>query len=177
MKKLFYPLAIIITISLSAFAFYASVNWKIADGYSVKFTSADPSGAFTSLKGDISFDEADLTHSKINVSVDVNSINTGNGKKNNDAKGPGWFDAGTYPEIKFSSTAINKAGGNYEAKGNLSMHGVTKEITIPFTFSKNEKGGVFAGSFSVNRKDFKLGENNGHAADVLKIDLSVPVTK
>ena len=64
-----------------------------------------------------------------------------------------------------------------KAKGNLSMHGVTKEITIPFTFSKNEKGGVFAGSFSVNRKDFKLGENNGHAADVLKIDLSVPVSK
>ena len=117
MKKIFYPLAIIITISLSAFAFYTSVNWKIADGYSVKFTSADPSGTFTSLKGDINFDEADLQHSKVNVSVDVNSINMGNGKKNNDAKGPGWFDAATYPEIKFSSTAISKAGGNYEGKG------------------------------------------------------------
>ena len=177
MKKIIYPVAIALIIFTSAFAVITSVSWKIADGYSIKFTSNDPAGVFTSLKGDVVFDENNLGASKFDVKVDVASINTGNGLKNDKAKSAQWFDSQTYPEIKFISSKITKSGDKYEAKGSLTMHGITKQITIPFSFSKTASGGVFTSSFDVNRNDYKIGEPGGHASEVLKIDLSVPVSK
>src|ERR1019366_4480153 len=177
MKTIIYPVTIALVICISAFTVVNAISWKIADGYFIKFTSNDPSGAFTSLKGDVVFDENDLAASKFDVKVAAESINTGNGMKNSKAKSAQYFDVQTYPEIKFTSTKISKKGDKYEAKGNLVMHGVTKETTIPFSFSKTTGGGMFTGSFDVNRKDFKIGEPGGHTSDVLKIDLSVPVTQ
>jgi polyisoprenoid-binding protein YceI len=172
MKKIFLPIAIAATMLLSAFTVYTSTSWKIADGYSIKFTSDDPSGAFTSLKGDISFDANDLANSKFNVTVDVSSINTGNGMKNSKAKGKQYFDVDTYPTIKYTSSKITKTATGYQAEGTLDMHGVQKPLTIPFTFANN----TFSGSFSVNRIDYGVG-TAGHAESVLKVDVSVPVTK
>jgi polyisoprenoid-binding protein YceI len=177
MKKLIYPLSIMIVLSLSAFVFIKAQNWKISEGYSIKFSSKDPSGTFTSLKGDIQFDESDLPGSKFNVTVDANSINTGNGMKNSKAKSASYLDTEKYPEIKFVSSSINKKGASYEAKGYLTLHGVAKEITVPFTYAKTDKGGLFTGSFNVNRNDYKVGEPGGHAEDILAIDLSIPVSK
>ena len=174
MKKLMFAVGTILL--LSAFAVYTSVSWKIADGYSVKFSSKDPSGVFTSLKGNISFDERDLSASKFDVTVDVASINTGNGMKNQKALNDSWLDVAKYPTIKFTSNKITKTDKGYEAIGTLEMHGVKKQISIPFTFSNN----TFIGSFEVNRTDFNVGSTKGMAGDaasVLKIDLSVPVTK
>jgi len=176
MKKTIFPIAIAATMLLSAFTVITSTTWKIADGYSIKFTSDDPSGAFTSMKGDISFDANDLANSKFDVTVDVNSINTGNGMKNTKAKNENWFNVAKYPNIKFTSSKINKTATGYEAVGTLDMHGVQKQITIPFTFANN----TFTGSFSVNRIDYGVGNDEGmnaHAKNDLKIDVSVPVTK
>lgn len=170
MKKLTYTLAIGATMLLSAFTAYTSTNWKIADGYSIKFTSDDPSGVFTSLKGDIVFDANNLATSKFDVTVDASSINCGNGMKNSKAKGSQYFNVDVYPTIKYTSTKITKTATGYEASGTLTMHGVQKPVTIPFTFSNN----TFTGSFSVNRLDYGVG-GEGHAASVLKIDVSVPV--
>ena len=170
MKKLSFAIAIGATILLSAFTTYTSMNWKIADGYSIKFSSEDPSGVFTSMKGDITFDEKDLANSKFDVTVDVSSINTGNGMKNAKAKGAEYFDAAKYPTIKFTSSKINKTASGYEAVGTLDMHGVQKDVTIPFTFINN----TFTGGFAVNRLDYKVG-SAGDVENVLKIAVSVPV--
>jgi polyisoprenoid-binding protein YceI len=173
MKKIFFPLAIAATMLLSGFTVYTSTSWKIASGYSIKFTSDDPAGVFTSFKGDISFDASDLASSKFDVTIDVNSINMGNGMKNTKSKGEDWFNADKYPTIKFTSSKINKTASGYEAVGTLDMKGVQKPLTIPFTFANN----TFTGSFNVNREDFKVGAPGGHASSVLKVDVSVPVTK
>lgn len=176
MKKIIFPLAIAATMLLSAYTAISSVNWKIAQGYSVKFTSKDPSGVFTSMKGNIAFDPNNLSASNFDVTIDVNSINMGNGMKNSKAKGEEWFNAAKYPVIKFTSGKISKTAAGYEAVGTLDMKGVQKPLTIPFTFSKN----TFTGSFDVNRLDYGVGTDKGmsaHASSVLKIDVSVPVTQ
>jgi polyisoprenoid-binding protein YceI len=173
MKKIFFPIAIAATMLLSAFTMYTSMNWKIADGYSIKFTSDDPSGVFTSMKGDISFDANNLTTSKFNITIDVNSINMGNGMKNTKAKTEDWFNTDKYPNIQFTSVKITKTATGYQADGTLNIKGVQKQITIPFTFANN----TFTGSFNINREDFKVGAPGGHASSVLKVDVSVPVTK
>ncbi|NOT73600.1 MAG: YceI family protein [Cyclobacteriaceae bacterium] len=174
MKKQAFLLAAIALIAAVSFTTVQAQDWKIADGYSVKFDGGDPSGEFTGLKGTIKFDEKNLAASMFNVTIDVNTINTGNGMKNQHAKGAGWFDAEKYPTIAFTSSAITKTSTGYEAKGTLDMHGVKKEITLPFTFMNN----IFAGGFEVNRMDFNL-DDGKHAkmAPTLKVSITVPVTK
>lgn len=174
MKKITYPLAAIIILFASAFTFIQSQNWKIAENYAVKFDGGDPSGEFSGLKGSISFDDADLAGSKFGVSLDVATINTGNGMKNTHAKSDKWLDAVKYPTIKFTSSSIAKTASGYEAKGILDMHGVQKEISFPFTFD----GNTFAGGFDVNRLDFNINTAEPtHGSAKFKVSVSVPVTK
>jgi polyisoprenoid-binding protein YceI len=174
MKKLFYPFAAIAMIGASAFTIVAVPSWKISDDYEVKFSSKDPNGVFKGLKGNISFDEKDLKNSVMDVSIDVSTINTGNGMQNTHAKGAQWFDAEKYPTINFKSREITKAATGYLVKGELEMHGVKKEIDVPFTFEQNK----FSGSFEINRNDFGIGDpKHEKVPPVIKLDISVPVVK
>ena len=174
MKKFIYPLAAVLIISASAFTVIKSQDWKIADNYSVKFDGGDPSGEFKGLKGSISFDPNDLAGSKFDATIDVATINTGNGMKNTHAKSAMWFDAEKYPTIHFTSSSFAKTADGYSVTGTLDMHGVQKEITIPFTFNNN----VFAGSFPVNRLDYNINTAEpNHGASTFQVDVSVPVTK
>ncbi|HCW07385.1 MAG TPA: polyisoprenoid-binding protein [Cytophagales bacterium] len=174
MKKQIYLLASLALILASAFTFIQSQNWKIDESYTVKFDGGDPSGEFRGLKGTIQFDEKNLAASKFDVTIDVATINTGNGMKNTHAKGANWFDAEKYPSIAFVSSSIAKSAAGFEAKGTLEMHGVKKEITLPFTFSNN----VFAANFEVNRMDFKLDDGrHPKMMPSLKVSINVPVTK
>jgi len=169
-----FPALAITIIALSAFTFYQSLDWKISENYSVKFDGGDPAGEFRGLKGTIKFDPNNLAASKFDCTVDVESINTGNGMKNTHAKSDKWLDAAKYPVIRFTSKSIAKTANGFEALGTLDFHGVQKEITLPFTFVDN----VFAGGFEVNRLDYNVNkEEPDHGASVLKVTLNVPGTK
>ena len=94
--------------------------------------------------------------------------------KNTHAKSADRFDAEKYPVIIFATTAITKNSSGYVAKGILEMHGVKKEITIPFTFTNN----VFASNFEVYRNEFGIGDpKHEKVPATLKLSISVPVTK
>lgn len=158
----------------SAFTAFQSSGWKIGSDYSVKFDGGDPSGEFKGLKGTINFDAGNLAASNFDVSIDVATINTGNGMKNTHAVSDKWLDAAKYPVINFTSKSIAKTTAGYEAKGTLDMHGVQKEITLPFTFENN----VFKGGFEVNRMDYMINTAEpNHGGSVFKIDITVPVKK
>jgi polyisoprenoid-binding protein YceI len=171
MKKLLLPVMALIILVASAFTVLSGPDYKIADGYAVKFSAAGASGIFKSLKGKIFFDGQHLDRSKFDMRIEVSSINTGNGLKNTHARGDKWFNAKKYPDITFTSSEILRSGNGYVAKGELQMHGVKKTISIPFTFSNN----VFAGNFEVNRTDFGIGEPGGKVDDVIRLEVSVPV--
>lgn len=174
MKKIMFPATLVILIVASSFTVFMSQEWKIGGNAFVKFDGGDPSGQFGGLKGTINFDPNNLTTSKFDATIDVATINTGNGMKNTHAKSEKWFDADKYPTIMFTSSAITKAATGYEAKGMLAMHGVQKEVMIPFTFENN----VFKGSFTVNRLDYNVNTAEpDHGSASFKVDIEVPVTK
>lgn len=169
-------MAIAGTLFFSAFTTISSMNWKIADGYSIKFTSKDPSGVFKSLKGDIVFDANNLDAAKANLVIDVASINTGNGMQNTKAKNETWFNADKYPTITFTSSKFAKTASGYTVTGTMQIKDVKKEVTIPFTFANN----TFTSSFTINRIDYHVGNDEGmnaHASNDLQIDVSIPVTQ
>ena len=178
MKRFVYPIAALALMTASAFTFIASQDWKINDDYTIKFTSHDPSGTFAGLKGTVAFDENDLAASKFDVTIDVATINTGNGMKNNHAKSARWFDAEKYPTIGFKSTGITKTSTGYTATGALQIHGVTRDFVLPFNYQKTDKGGLFTSSFEINRLDYNVNtEEPEHGAASFKVDISVPVSK
>ncbi len=160
---------------LSAFAINSSINWTISENYEIKFSSStgDPEGIFKTITGDIQFDENDLASANIHLKIEVSSINTGNGMKNNHAVSKKWFDAENYPNIEFQSSKFSKTETGYSVTGSMKMHGVDKEMTLPFTFSNN----VFSSIFSVNRIDFNIGESMKKVSDDIKLEVSLPVTK
>lgn len=167
---------IAVIVLCSAFTINNSMSWQIAEGYSIKFAGTDAEGIFKTMSGDIQFDENNLDASKFSTSIDVASINTGNGMKNKHAVSKKWFDAATYPAIIFNSNKFSKTDTGYEVTGTLEIHGTQKEISIPFTFSDN----TFNGEFSVNRMDFGVGTMKGMSKKVsneIKLEISVPVTK
>ncbi|HXB93704.1 MAG TPA: YceI family protein [Puia sp.] len=177
MKKSLTPLLALILLAGSAYTFITAETWQIADGYSIIFSSDEASGVFKGFKGNIVFDEQNPAASKFDVTIDVASINTGNGLQNKHAKSDEWFDAAKYPQIRFISQKFTKTPAGYQVTGNLTLHGTTKPFSIPFTFKRTAAGGLFAGTFNVNRTDFQVGKPGGDVSDQIKLEVSVPVTK
>ena len=153
-------------------------QYKLADGHKISFSNPDVSGTFDDLTAaSLIFDETKLSSSKLNFKIEVGSINTGNGLMNKHAKGEEWFNAEKYPYIEFTSSKIEKTSEGYKATGKLQMHGVSKEISIPFTFTKKGNKGTFIAKFSVDRSDFQVGKKNGGVAETIKISATIPVIK
>ena len=175
MKKLLFPAVLVIIMFSSAFTFFVSQNWAIGQDFAVKFSDKNATGSFSDLKGTVIFDEANPSVARFDVTIDVNSINTGNWLKNRHAKSDKWFDAGKYPVIHFSSSNVTKSGSAYLATGELELHGVKKQIAIPFTFHNNSSKGEFKSTFKINRADFGIGEKKGNESDITTLDITVPV--
>lgn len=176
LKKISNLVLIVAFVTLSAFTINSVINWQIKEGYSIKFSGTSIEGEFEKINGEISFDADHLTDSKMTINVEVKSIATGNWLKTRHAKNDEWFDADRYPQISFVSSNFTKSSTGYIVEGTLTMHGVKKQISIPFTFSNN----IFKGVFSVNRIDYGIGTLEGMSKKVsnaIKLEFSVPVVK
>ncbi|MEY3682866.1 MAG: hypothetical protein RLZZ289_1400 [Bacteroidota bacterium] len=172
MKKLLF--FFFVSLALTATA----QQYKIAEGYKVVFSNPDVSGNFDELTAtSLVFNEANLAQSKLSFKIKVASINTGNGLQNKHARAEEWFDAEKYPYIEFNSSRIEKTPEGFKAIGKLQIKGESKEVTIPFTFTKKGTKGTFIAKFSVNRNDFGVGKKNAGVADNIKITATIPVIK
>ena len=114
-------------------------------------------GSFSGMTGTANILPNDLSASKISVCIDANSIDTGNEKRDTHLRTEDFFEVEKYPEICFESSSIDKTSEGYNAKGSLSMHGVSKTVVIPFVFENNQ----IDGNFEVNRLDYNVGEGTG----------------
>ncbi|RKR83525.1 polyisoprenoid-binding protein YceI [Mucilaginibacter gracilis] len=173
MKKNIHQSIVLLFIGLFVLVLAGS-TWKVkGDEAVVEFTGGKISGSFKGLKADIVFDKEHPEQAKISASIEVPTIATGFFLKNSHAKDA--LGADEHPQIKFSSTSVSKAGDAYLAKGNLTMKGATKPVTIRFTFDDKGNQGVFKGSFKVIPKEF--GVDRAGTPDEVTVNLTVPVTK
>ncbi len=179
MKKLLPLLLLAFFVIGSAFTINVVQSWNISSDYNIKFSGTSANGTFSGLTGKIIFDANNLSSAMMNVEVDVNSISTGNNTKNKHAKGESWFYAEKYPKITFTSTSFAKSDSGYQVEGALTLRGVTKNISIPFTFSESNLGGVFEGKFSISRDAYGIeGPFFGFTVgDEFLIELKVPVVR
>lgn len=120
-------------------------------------------GNFTKFSGTVKLDEKNIANSSVVVTVDTRSVNTNNQKRDKHLRSSDFFDADRYPEMKFVSTRVRKSGDGLEVTGNLTLHGVTKPITLavegPTGEVKDPWGKTRRGAtarVTINRQDFGL---------------------
>jgi polyisoprenoid-binding protein YceI len=135
--------------------------------FQVRHMMSKVSGKFDDFSGKINVDRANPAASSVEFTIKTASIDTGNSDRDNHLRTPDFFDAAKNPEITFKSTKIvpKKTKNLYDVTGNLTMRGVTKQITIPVEltgFGKdpwgNERVG-FSLTTTVNRKDYGINWN------------------
>ena len=176
MKKFIVTIATLLPLA-AVLAFTLVQGWQVTDKYSIGFSSNDAGGVFKKFTGVIVFDEKNPAASSFDLSIDAASINTGNALQNKHAKSDEYFDVVKYPTIRYVSKKIVKTAAGYQVTGDMDMHGVKKELTIPFTFQPSGNSGLFKGSFTINRNDFHIGKPGPDVGEVIKVDVSVPVAK
>jgi len=119
-------------------------------------------GAFTSFEGTATVDTANPANSKVEIAIDVPSIETGVADRDGHLKSADFFDAENHPRISFSSTDVERDGDEWAITGDLTIKDVTKPVTIVFeeTGSAQDPFGNlrvgFEGSATINRKDWGL---------------------
>jgi polyisoprenoid-binding protein YceI len=188
LKNLFLSIAILLTINSLSFAadtYQFDLNHS-SIGFSVKhLVITNVKGSFTDFSGTVVYDSADITKSSVNVTIKAASINTAIEARDNHLRSADFFDVEKYPEITFQSTKVEKTPDGLVTFGKFTMHGVTKEISIPFTLSGPIKGpggdlrlGVEA-DLVIDRFDYgltwsKLTEAGGlMVGNVVKIELNI----
>jgi polyisoprenoid-binding protein YceI len=147
-------------------------------------------GRFGKFSGTVDLDAADLTRSTINVAIDAASIDTGTVQRDHHLRSADFFDVERFPELRFRSTRIERAGGDrYRVVGELTIRDVTRDVTLDVEYGGqakdpwgNERAGFLAKA-SIDRKDFGLGWNQVLEAggllvgDRVDIELEVQAVK
>jgi polyisoprenoid-binding protein YceI len=120
-------------------------------------------GTFAGPTGAVSYDPSDLTKTAFDLSVDADSIDTRNANRDKDLKGPDFFDVKQFSTLTFKSTSVTKTGdATMSVTGDLTLHGVTKSITVPMEFTgsgpgmRGETHTGFRTDFKINRADFGM---------------------
>jgi polyisoprenoid-binding protein YceI len=147
----------------------AATTWTLDRSHSgVKFAVdhlviSEVEGTFRIFDGTLTSPSPDFNNAKVDFTVDVNSINTDDDKRDGHLKGDDFFNAEKFPAMKFTSTSFRKVKGNaYVMEGNLTIRDVTKKVAFAVTYGgtvKDPWGNIKAGfkaSGKINRKEFGL---------------------
>ena len=114
-------------------------------------------GTFEKFAGKIEVDAATKTLKSVSIEIDTNSLTTQFPKLTDHLKSPDFLEVREYPAIKFESTKIEAAdGGEQKITGNLTLHGVTKEITIPAKVDVVDGAPTLQSEFSIDRTEYKI---------------------
>jgi polyisoprenoid-binding protein YceI len=114
---------------------HSSISFKVRHFFSYV------NGGFTKFTGTINVDADHPEKSSVTATIQTASINTGNEKRDGDLRSPDFFDAAKFPEIIFKSKSVKQTGADTgDIVGDLTMHGVTKEITLHAKFLGKGKG-------------------------------------
>ena len=147
-------------------------------------------GRFTKFTGSVRIDDADLTRSVVDVTIDAASLDTGTAQRDEHLRSPDFFDAEKFPTLRFRSGRIEKiADDRYRVMGDLTIRDVTRELAIEVEYGGraqdpwgNERAGFIAKT-AFDRKDFGLKWNQVLEAggvlvgDRVDIDLEVQAVK
>lgn len=141
--------------------------------FEIKNAGFTVNGTLGSVNGLLRFDPKNIKGSKIKVWVQVKDLNTGIESRDKHLKKKEYFNLGDYPEIIMESKFFGSGENSFKGYFTLTMKGVSKDVTIPFTYKENGGKGEMIGEFVLNRVDFGVGEKSFVMADKVKIIINL----
>ena len=185
MSRLLLVITAAIAFTTSAFA--QAKTWQIDPNHtSAQFSVrhmgiSTVRGAFTKVSGTATYDPADPGKTSIEVIIDASSVDTRVEKRDNDLRSPNFFDVAKYPTLTFKSKRVEAAGsGKLKVTGDLTMHGVTKEVVLdvdgpsaPMTDPRGNSHMGASASTKINRKDFGVNGASAVVGDDVAITIDV----
>ena len=185
--RLVLPLSVVLILSAAAQA----ETWQLDPAHSAAQFSvrhmgiSTVRGTFTKVSGTVQYDPADVTKSAIDVSIDAASVDSRVEMRDNDLRGPHFLDVKQFPQITFKSKRIERAGdGKLKAIGDLTLHGVTKEVTLdvdgPSAPMKDPRGNLHIGASAtatINRSDYGVSSMTAMIGSDVNITIDVELVK
>jgi len=187
-----YFLVLITAVALAGNAVAQAGTWQIdskhsAAQFSVRHLGVSTvRGAFTKVTGTAVIDPADPSKDSLEASIDASSVDTRVEMRDNDLRSPHFFEVQKYPTITFHSKSTKSAGaGKLLVTGDLTMHGVTKEVVLdvdgPSAPIKDPMGGGqrlgASATTKINRQDFGIAGAPGVVSDEITITIDTELTQ
>lgn len=177
-------------LSLAAAASGAPAAWTIDPSHSAAhFTVrhlaiSNVRGEFGNVRGTITFDDRDPAATRIDATIDATTVNTRVAGRDEDLRGPSFFEVAKYPEIAFRSTSVRPGGENrFSVTGDLTMHGVTRSVTLDVEATPavrdargNERRGAEA-TAKLSRKEFGVSGDSGIVGDEVKVTIDLEAVR
>ena len=168
----------------------ATTTWNIDPVHSVAefkvkhMMISNVKGQFTGLQGTLTLDEANITNSHVQASIDAASITTRDAQRDAHLKSADFFDVEKFPALSFKSTRISRArDGELAIDGDLTIHGITRNVVFavegPTPSAKDPWGNTRIGlsaSTKLNRKDFGLNWNTALETGGILVGDEVTIT-
>ncbi len=145
-------------------------------GFTVQWSNEPFTATFKSWRADIAFDPADLAHSHVVATIDLASEASDTPDNDDGLKGPEGFAVSQFPTARFETTGFRHGNGDdYIATGTLSLHGVSKSLSLPFTLKFAGATAHLTGKATVLRTDFGLGQGEWAAPTPIAHDVTITV--
>lgn len=174
--------ALLVLLSVPAFAAdtyrfdpnHTSVWW-----HANHFGFSTPSGRFGIKDGTVTLDEKEPKNSKLDVTIDIASLNTGIVKFDEHLSTKDFLDVAKYPQATFKSTSVKTTGSDTaKVTGDLTLHGVTKSVTLDVKLNKldlqpmtKKKTAGFTATTMIKRSDFGIDQYVPNISDEVKLDI------
>ncbi len=158
-------LGLIAGIAIAAGAQAVELNQFVPEKSEITFVSKQmgvpEKGHFKKFDARIVLDPAKPEAGKANIDVELSSIEAGSSDADTEVKSKGWLNTAAFPKATFVSTSVRPLGnGRYEAKGPLTIKGISRDTTIPFALRNEGTGAWLEGGFMLKRLLFKIGEGD-----------------
>lgn len=149
--------------AIAAFAVPASADNADHAKSQISFVSKQMNvpvdGHFGKFSAQIAYDPKKPAASKADIEVDLGSVETGSSEANMEVAKKTWFNIAAFPSARFVSSSVRQLGPDkLEIKGNLSIKGISRELTIPVTVKTAGGSSTFEGAFPLLRLQYKIGE-------------------
>ncbi|HZT80558.1 MAG TPA: YceI family protein [Gemmataceae bacterium] len=157
---------------------HAAVSFKISH-IGLSWTH----GRFNDLSGGFTIDPADAAKCSFEMKIKADSVDTGNAQRDTHLKSPDFFNVKQFPALTFKSTSVKAVKDGYEVKGDLSLHGVSKEVTLNLVggrkaeFPKGVQRTGYSGELTIKRSDFGMDKLAEAIGDEVYISVSFEGTK
>ena len=136
-------------------------------------------GRFRKISGRIKVDKKKAANSSVAIEIDADSVYTADKKRDKHLRSPDFLNTKQFPKIAFKSTKVRKSGKTYVITGQLTLHGVTKTVTVKMKHvgeGKDPWGNYrsgFDGSLTVKRTDYGMSKMVGPAGDKIELMISI----